>query len=94
MSFCYKISYKSFYDYIFMNGKIIAMNRKRIILLQTHLYCSCFYSRVLTNFLFYLLFIEKFMEIYLFYLFIYQISKKYRKVQFLNLNFSIFYLFY
>lgn len=28
MSFCYKILYKSFYDCIFMNGKIIAMNRK------------------------------------------------------------------
>lgn len=70
MSFCYKILYKSFCDCIFMNGKIIAMNRKQIILpANTYLYLFLFKSFNS----FFILFLVYRVEIRLFYLFTYQI---------------------
>lgn len=92
MSFCYKILYKSFCDCIFMNGKIIAMNRKQIILpANTYLYLFLFKSFNS----FFILFLVYRVEIILFY-FIYLLIKYIMKVfnLFLQIEVIVSYLFY
>lgn len=72
MSFCYKILYKSFYDCIFMNGKIIAMNRKtNNPTANIYLYLFLFLFKSFNSF--FILSLVYRVEIHLFYLFTYQI---------------------
>lgn len=87
MSFCYKILYKSFCDCIFMNGKIIAMNRKQIILpANTYLYLFLFKS---FNSFFILSLVYR---VYFIYLLIKYIMKVFNL--FLQIEVIVSYLFY